>query len=91
MVVYKNIEMKASEKVTILAEIPIEQAKPIMLAVAGKPYFLLVREKGKCYNSSMTQDFDLGALFHWLILHAREDKEFRNRLADYVIDLSKEI
>lgn len=85
------MKMKANDKVTILAEIPIEQAKPIMLAVSGKSYFLLVHEKGKCYNSSITQDFDLGALFHWLILHARENKEFRDRLADYVIDLSKEV
>ena len=83
--------MKSGDKVLVMSELPVEEAKPLILAMSGKPYFLLVREKGKMYASSMTDNFNISALFHWIALYARENKEFRSHLADFVIDLSKEV
>lgn len=66
------------------------EAKPLVLAATGKPYFLLVDMDNDEFLSNVKEGFDLKHVFEWLANYARENKEFKTALTDFVIDLSKE-
>ena len=72
-------------------DLPEEQAKPLVLAATGCPYFLLVRQEGVGIHYTMTEGFDTDWLFDIIKLLARQDADFKALLTDYVIDLSKEV
>ena len=71
-----------------------ENDKELILAALGNPYFLIVEKERKDdvkVYSKVTEGFDIGYIFEWIIAYAREDEEFKKALADFVIDLSKEV
>lgn len=66
-----------------------EESQPLVMAATGSPYFLLVdTEEG--FYASIKEGFDVSHIFDWIVRYARDDKEFKDALADFVIDLSKE-
>ena len=73
-------------------ELSEEEAKPLVLAATGQaPYFIMVNEKEQEFLVTVTEGFNIGALFRWLAMYARENKEFKASLTDFIIDLSKEV
>lgn len=73
-----------------IIELSQSEAEPLVLAATGKPYFLLVDVENDEFLSNVKEGFDLGHVFEWLANYARENKEFKTALTDFVIDLSKE-
>ena len=75
-----------------LTVIPLtdEEAEPLVLAATQHPYLIIAQDEDGGYVSTITEGFDMDALFHLVALYARENAEFKAQLADFVIDLSKE-
>ena len=70
------------------------ESKFLELMAKDCPYFIIAQKetnKGIKVYSSVTEGFDIDFLFEWIKYYAREDKDFRNALCDYIIDLSKEL
>lgn len=68
-----------------------EESKALVLAATGSPYLLLVHEDNVGDHRVIKRGFDTDWLFDFIKDLARDDKEFRAVLVDYVIDLSKEL
>lgn len=70
-----------------------DSEKELRLAALGNPFFILVQKEKedviKIY-SKVTDGFDIGYIFDWIKEFAREDKDFKAVLSDFVIELSKE-
>lgn len=66
-----------------------DEAKELVLAAIGNPYLIIVEKDDNVY-SKVTNGFDVGLVFEWIKRLAKEDKAFKEALADFVIDLSKE-
>ncbi len=64
-----------------------EEAKPLVLAATGKPYFIMVQTK-KGYLWHVEKGFDLDHILQWLRDYAADDPEFRQVLANFVIDVA---
>jgi hypothetical protein len=66
----------------------------LMQAIEGFPFFVVVQDtidtKGTA-RARMSKEFDTDHLFAAIKSLARKDKAFKEKLADYIIDLSKEI
>ena len=67
-----------------------KEVKPLFEAMSGKPYFLIVDTEEDAFLANVKEGFDVGHIFKWLANYAKEDKEFKAALADFIIDLSKE-
>lgn len=71
-----------------------KQAKPLVLAAIGCPYFLIVQQEtknGTKNYSHVSAGFDLGAVFDWLKNYADTDAEFRAALSNFIIDLTQKV
>ena len=64
-----------------------EEAKPLVLAATGKPYFIAVQTK-KGFIWRVEKGFDVGHILQWLRDYAADNPEFRQVLADFVIDVA---
>ena len=64
-----------------------EEAKPLVLAATGKPYFIMVQTK-KGYLLHVEKGFDIGHILQWLRDYAADNPDFRQVLADFVIDVA---
>lgn len=71
-----------------------EESKELLQALGGFPFFVVVHNtietKGTA-RARMSKEFDTDHLFAAIKSLARKDKAFKEKLADYIIDLSKEI
>jgi len=72
--------------------IPYDEAEVLFKAMHGYPYFIIVDDddEKKSFISNLTEGFDVGLVFEWIKGYARENEDFKKKLADFVIDLSKE-
>lgn len=64
------------------------------LAAKGCPYLLIVQKdckRGTKVYTRVIAGFDMDNLFRWIREYAQREPEFKKALADYVIDLSKNI
>ena len=69
-------------------------ARPLVMAAVGYPHFIITQKRTKGGVRSyitVTEGFEMDALFGWLASYAQENAEFKKALADYVIELSKVI
>lgn len=64
-----------------------EEAKPLVLAATGSPYFIAVQTK-KGFIWHIGKGFDIGHILQWLRDYAADNPEFRQTLADFVIDVA---
>lgn len=76
---------------TRIIELPKAENKALVLAATGSPYVLLVHEENVGVHRVVKGGFDTDWLFDFIKDLARDDKEFRAVLVDYIIELSKEI
>lgn len=83
------MNMETIEKQII--HLPEEEGKALVLAATGSPYVLLVHEDNVGVHRVVKGGFDTDWLFDFIKDLARDDKEFRAVLVDYIIDLSKEL
>ena len=66
----------------------------LLQAMHGFPYFIVVQNTIETKGSArgrVSNNFDYDHLFGMIKLIARNDRNFREKLVDYIIDLSKEI
>ena len=73
-----------------------KEAKPLVLAALGCPYFLIVQDDVSKNNrtlihSHVSTGFNVGYVFDWLTDYAKNDEDFRQVLLDFVIDVSREL
>lgn len=66
-----------------------EEAKPLVLAATGSPYFLIVEERGVGVHHVIRNGFDADWLFDFIKDYATKNPDFKKELANYIIDLSK--
>lgn len=75
--------------------IDIEQNQSELLqALSGFPYFIVVQNTIETKGSArgrVSNNFDYDHLFGMIKLIARNDAKFKEKLVDYIIDLSKEV
>lgn len=66
----------------------------LVQAMNGFPYFIVVQNTIETKGSArgrVSNNFDYDHLFGMIKLIARYDRNFREKLVDYIIDLSKEV
>ena len=81
-----------SENSTLeIVQLPENENKALVLAATGSPYLLLVHQKNVGVHRVIKAGFDTDWLFDFIKDIAKENKEFRTVLADYIIELSQEL
>ena len=69
-----------------------EQYKNLCLIANGNPHLLIVyEEESKRCDIELTKEFDFYFLFEYLKQKAKKDKEFKEELIDFIIDVSQEV
>lgn len=71
-----------------------EESKELLQALGGFPFFVVVHNTIETKGTAcarVTRNFDFDHLFNTIKILARTNKEFREKLPDYIIDLSKEV
>jgi len=69
---------------------PTEDDKYLMKAMLGRPYFLVVQNPSTV-DIILTEDLDTEHIFKWIADMADHSKEFRDKLPDRLIELSKHV
>ena len=71
-----------------------EEAKPLVLAAIGNPYFILVKDENGEFTASMSNGFNLGAIFAYLETILKENKDnndIQSAMTNCIIELSKSL
>ena len=71
-----------------------DEAKPLVLAATGSPYFILVKDENGEFIVNMSNGFNIGAVFAYLgefIKDNKSNKDIQSAVSDCIIELSKEL
>lgn len=71
-----------------------EDSRELLQALGGYPFFVVVQDSFETKGSAhgrVSNNFDFDHLFDMIKLLARKNPAFKQKLADYIIDLSKEV
>lgn len=66
-----------------------EEAKPLVLAATGSPYFLIVEERGVGVHHIVRNGFDLDWVFDFIKDFTEKNPEFKDELSNKIIELSE--